>query len=78
MTLKSKNAYEQYLNQFYSDIATQDVAYTFAYLNNRSRGVKLSIRSLWNAIHLEKVGMMIKKYDSIRFNIGYNDWKNYL
>lgn len=71
---KSKNAYEKYLNQFYSEMVSSDVFDKFIYFTNRNRTISLSEKLLWNWIYKNKIGTLVHKYDSIAFNVGYNEW----
>lgn len=71
---KSKKAYEKYLNQFYSGMAPSDVFDKFIYFTNRNRAISLSEKQLWNWIYKDKVGTLVRKYDSIAFNVGYRKW----
>lgn len=76
MSNKSKKFYEEYLNQFYSEMAPGDVFDKFIYFTNKNRAISLSEKLLWNWIYKDKVGTLVRKYDSIYFNVGYNDWNH--
>lgn len=71
---KTRKAYERYLNELHSDIPPRDLFAKYIYFTNKDRGISISERSLWYWIYSFQIGVLLRKYDSIAFNVGYNEW----
>ncbi len=64
----TKKQYEEYLNEIGNSF------YNCAYLSgNRPNRIKET--KIWFYLARNKYGYMLRKYDSIAFNVGYNEWK---
>ena len=73
---KTKDDYIAVLNEQYDDFKA--TVHEFAYLTNKEkgRGKYISMERLaLNAMN-KTMGKIIQKFDSIRFEVGYNEWKN--
>lgn len=69
MAKKTKSDYEDYLNGIGCSIEDCE------YLTNPDRGMHLKRQSLKNALNNLQYGKVLRKYDPIAFETGYNDWK---
>ena len=72
---KSKEDYVVVLDEQYSDFKA--TVHEFAYLTNKDkgRGNYISMERLaLNAMN-KTMGKIIQKFDPIRFEVGYNEWK---
>ena len=72
---KSKEDYVVVLDEQYSDFKA--TVHEFAYLTNKDkgRGKYISMERLaLNAMN-KTMGKIIQKFDPIRFDVGYNEWK---
>jgi len=68
---KTKKKYEAHLNELYADAFSQSEAVDkFCYF----RDGKISNRTLISAYHNRTLGTLLRRYDSIAFEVGYNDW----
>jgi hypothetical protein len=65
--MKTKKKYVEYLNE------TLDIS-NLGYLTNDTRGKHISEKSL--AKKINTLGDVLRKYDSIAFEVGYNEWKS--
>lgn len=67
----SKNNYEQYLNALYSSCCTiEEAIENFCYLKQG----RITSRSLKIAYMNRRIGSLIRKYDSIAFNVGFREF----
>ena len=72
---KTKDEYVVVLDEQYNDFKT--TVHKFAYLTNkdRGRGNYISMERLaLNAMN-KTMGKIIQKFDPIRFEVGYKEWK---
>ena len=72
---KSKEDYVVVLDEQYSDFKA--TVHEFAYLTNKDkgRGKYISMERLaLNAMN-KTMGKIIQKFDPVRFEVGYNEWK---
>lgn len=69
MANKTKNDYENYLNNIGCSFENCE------YITNPSRGKHLKAQSLRNALNNFEYGKVLRKYDPIAFETGYNEWK---
>ena len=72
---KTKDEYVVVLDEQYNDFKT--TVHKFAYLTNKDRGIGNYIsmeRLALNAMN-KTMGKIIQKFDLIRFEVGYNEWK---
>lgn len=73
---KTKKAYEQYLNEYYSEMSVEHVQELLAYIVSDLRhGSILTEQKLIQRIEDGKAGTVVRVYDPIGFEVGYNDWK---
>jgi len=73
---QTKKAYEEYLNQLYTDIFSASSAEDeFGYLTNKSRGKATNIKTIADAHTNHSLGSLLRKFDPVAFNAGFNDWK---
>lgn len=75
MSDKTKEEYVIVLNEQYRDFKA--TVHEFAYLTNKDkgRGKYISMERLaLNAMN-KTMGKIIQKFDPIRFDVGYNEWK---
>lgn len=73
---QTKKHYEDYLNALYSDIfSTSQAEDEFIYLTNKNRGNATNVKSIADAHANHLLGSLLRKYDPIAFNAGYNDWR---
>lgn len=70
----TKKAYEEYLNNLYSEMNYEDAYNQFEYLFNKKRELPLSINRFQRYFHADMMGYMFRKYDPIAFNVGYNEF----
>lgn len=70
----TKKAYEEYLNNLYSEMNYEDAYNQFEYLFNKKRELPLSINRFQRYFHADMMGYMLHKYDPITFNVGYNEF----
>lgn len=68
---KSEEDYEEHLNEIYSENDFDSLVY----LTNGNRGEHVSEEELLSALYNGSAGSLLKRYDPIAFNTGYNDWK---
>lgn len=74
--MASKVEYEEYLNRVYAEIATLDfLRDNFIYLTHPDRPNRITWRKILDYADKNKLGYMIKKYDPIAFNVGFNEYK---
>lgn len=73
---KNKKNYETHLNELYADAYSQEQAHDqFRYLANRTRGNYTTSTNIINAYANHTLGSLLRRYDPIAFNSGFNDWK---
>ena len=66
---KTKKAYEEYLNNLGCSYENCE------YLTNKNRaGGYLKPQSLKLALYKKRYGTILRKFDNIAFNVGFNDW----
>lgn len=78
MATKTKKAYEQYLNELYGD-SIKDYTEAQKEFGHMAKTKKVK---LWGGIHpliikyynAGNLGTFMRKYGSIEFNAGFNDW----
>lgn len=76
MKRKTKKEYEQYLNEYYGDMDFETTREELIYMTVKSRaGGHISSPTLNLRIRQKKCGQVIRKYDPIAFNVGFNEWK---
>lgn len=66
---KTKKSYEEFLNEIgcsYEDCE---------YLTNKTRKKHLSARSLKFYLFEKRYGTVLRRYDPIAFQVGYNEYK---
>lgn len=73
--IKSKKDYEKYLNDLYSEMDQFDAVDSLLYLTNKKRGRYISFSKLQSAHKNNRMGTILKLYDPIAFNAGYEDFK---
>ena len=74
---KTKKAYEQYLNEYYSEMSVEHAQEELGYITSNLRyGSILTMDKLIQRIEDGKAGAVIREYDPIRFEVGFNEWKN--
>ena len=61
---KTKKNYENYLNEVLEPTS-------LIYLSNKSRGKYISLRYI---LCSKNLGRILRYYDPIAFNVGYNEW----
>lgn len=75
---KTKKAYEEYLNEFYEgafmDYYSALKQFVYMTIKNRTGGTTTN-QGIINAYNNSKLGTLFRKYDTIAFNAGFNDWK---
>ena len=72
----SKKQYEEYLNDVFNEMGWNDTWDDLIYLTSKLRGNLICSQVvISNAYHNRKIGKLLRKYDSVRFETGYNDWK---
>ena len=76
MPKKSKIAFERHLNAQYSDIFGLSQAIdNFIYLTVKGRaGGNTTESNIHEAYNNHALGTLLRKYDPIAFNTGFNDW----
>lgn len=73
---QTKKAYEAYLNELYADMyANTEAIDNFLYLTNKTRGKHTTIKAIEVAHCNHMLGALLRKFDTIAFNVGFNDWK---
>jgi hemerythrin superfamily protein len=73
---KTKQAYQQYLNEFYSDMDFETAREELIYMTVKTRAGGYINSPLLNLrIRQRKCGEVLRKYDPIAFTCGFNDWK---
>ena len=73
---KTKKSHEQYLNELYADMFSQEQAHDeFRYLCNKSRGNYTTSSNIINAYANHTLGSLLRKYDPVAFNSSFNEWK---
>ena len=72
---KTKQGYEEYLNNLYGEMPFEEVVEQFAYLTNKSRGKYCSEYTLISKIRMGQMGTLLHRLDTISFYNGYNEWK---
>lgn len=70
----TKKAYEEHLNNLYSEMSYEDAYNQFEYLFNKKRKLALSINRFQRYYYADMMGYMLRKYDPIAFNVGYNEF----
>lgn len=70
MAKKTKKKYEEYLNEIGATF--EDCEYM---CNPRRGGKVIKPNSLRNLLNDMRYGYLLRKYDPIAFETGYNDWK---
>jgi hypothetical protein len=72
---RTKKNYETHLNALYADMYSESQAEDeFAYLTNKSRGKATNLKAINSACINHILGSLLRKFDPIAFNAGYNDW----
>lgn len=71
MAHKTKKKYEDYLNEIGATF--EDCEYM---CNPRRNGKVLKPKSLRNLLNDGRYGYILRKYDPIAFETGFNEWKN--
>lgn len=66
---KTKKSYEEWLNV---ESSTYE---SVVYLTNPSRGKYLKPQSLKTSLYEGRYGTILRKYDPIAFEVGFNDYK---
>jgi len=68
---KTKKAYTDYLNDLFADIYSAEEAYEqFCYFKNG----KIARSVIYSAHANHILGVLLRKNDPIRFNLGFNEW----
>lgn len=71
MKNKTRADYERYLNAFYTDnYALGDVQHDLQYLKDCT----IRPATIAKHFHARQIGRLIRKYDQIRFESGFQDW----
>jgi len=70
---KTKAEYQKYLNYYYADVSTT-VFEQLHYLTSKLRTNRISVNNLNKKIEECRCGEVLRKYDPIAFNVGFNDW----
>jgi hypothetical protein len=68
-TLKTRKAYVEYLNEIGSTYEN------CVYMTVPSRGRHLTPNALRRRLANNEYGNLLRSYDSIAFEVGFNDWK---
>lgn len=68
MARKTKKAYEEYLDRIGATLEDCE------YMSNPDRGKCLKKNSIRSLINDERYGYLLRNYDPIAFETGYNDW----
>ena len=71
---KTKETYENYLNDHYDSVGFESTCRQLIYLTNPDRGKHISNSVLEKWIGFKRAGTLLRKYDPIAFNTGFNDW----
>ena len=72
---KTRKQYEQYLNASYADSFSSSQAEDhFEYLASRSRVKRTNIKRINEAYQNHELGSLLRKFDPIAFNVGFNEW----
>lgn len=72
---KTKKAYTEYLSNYYSDFALQQAKDALIYLTSKNRVKYTTESKLTKAWSNFTLGEIIRKYDPIAFNVGFNEWR---
>lgn len=72
---KTKKAYREYLDEIRNEISLEEFEKQFGYMVSKERNTAASIRGLRNAYLEDRIGRFIEKYDPVRFEVGFNEWK---
>jgi hypothetical protein len=71
MAHKTKKKYEEYLNEVGATFESCE------YMTNPRRSGKVIKKgSLRNLLNDERYGYVMRKYDPIAFEVGFNEWKD--
>ncbi len=74
MKAKTRNQFEQELNQSLSENYSFDAAMDkFIYLTNKCRGNSCSLPTLQSAYHNETLGTLLRRLDQTAFNQAFSD-----
>lgn len=76
MKNKTKKEYERHLNDVYSETCYDYVTAldVFDYITVRSRGTHTTRENIIKHYNNQKLGSLLRKYDPIAFNVGFNEW----
>jgi hypothetical protein len=69
-----KKEFEQKLNRDYNlNYDDSHLIRDFSYMMNKSRGKHCTLQTIKNHVHQGRAGTLLRKYDSIAFEVAYNE-----
>lgn len=72
---KTKKDYEKHLNMYYSEFPLKKTKDALIYLTVPARGKHITEKQLQKAWSNFTLGKIVRKYDPIAFNVGFNEWQ---
>lgn len=78
MIQKTKKEYEKFLNQMYADCYSEEqIVNALEYMTNKSRTTgTTTIKNIRSSHQNHIIGSLLRKYDPLAFEVGYNEWKS--